>query len=228
MNFAVTWYDELDSTNTFLRERARADDSLGEGTVIAAREQLAGRGRGARTWAAARGENLTFSILLRPDADAVKRASLSMAAALAVADVLAECGVVATLKWPNDVLVAGRKICGILVESVAEGPVVIGIGLNVNMKAETAARIEQPATSLGIEAGRGFELEPVLDSLLAYFSARCEAWRDGGFAALRADWDVRAQPPGTEASRGVIAGYGEHGELLVRGADGSAAAVWTD
>lgn len=228
MKYSVEWHDELASTNTFLRERARASVLLPAGTVVAAHVQTAGRGRGARSWIAARGENLTFSLLLRPHADRLRLASLPMAAALAAADLLAANGTAPQLKWPNDVLAGGRKLCGILQEALADGAVVLGVGMNVNMSAQSARRILPPATSLRCETGRAFDLEKLLGEWLAHFDARFAAWSHGGFSALRGDWERLAQAPGTAGSRGVIAGYGERGELLVRTADGRLESVWSD
>ncbi len=228
LRFIVEWHEELESTNTFLSDRMRGDAALPEGFVIAARAQTAGRGRGARAWLATPGENLTFSILLRPNADAQKLASLPMVAALAIADVLEGIGVAPVLKWPNDVLAGREKICGILQEVLGNGAVILGIGLNVNMTADTAAQIDQPATSLRIATGRSFDLHPVLGDVLAAFAIRYPAWKHDGFAAIRSDWERRAQPRGEQVSRGVIAGYGESGELLIRNFDGSVSAVWSD
>jgi BirA family biotin operon repressor/biotin-[acetyl-CoA-carboxylase] ligase len=227
MNFVVEWYERLGSTNTHLRERARRDCALEEGLVVATFEQTCGRGRGNRIWNSAPGENLTFSILLRPEAGAKKLASLPIATAVAVSDLLAELNVSARLKWPNDVLVGGRKICGILSESLAGGAVVLGVGLNVNMPAGRAEQIDQPATSLKAVTGCDYDLHKLIASFLAHFSIRYTAWAGGGFEPLRSAWESLAQRPGEHVSRGVIAGYGADGELLVRGPDGNISDVWT-
>ncbi len=228
MNFIVQWHEELESTNTFLRERARTDAALAEGFTVAARSQTRGRGRGARDWTSPAGENLTFSILLRPAADTAKLASLPMATALAVSDLLAGFSCMAQLKWPNDVLVNDRKICGILTESLAAGAVILGIGINVNMTADTAARIVPPATSLRIITGRTFDLPGLLADFLASFSPRYSQWLAGGFASLRTGWESRAQKIGTATSRGIIAGYGAYGELLLRDGSGNVKSSWSD
>lgn len=228
MNFIVEWHERLASTSTFLRERAKSDQALEEGLVVAAHEQTQGRGRSERIWISRPGENLTFSILLRPGADARKMVSLPMAAALAVADVLGRHGVRAQLKWPNDVLADDRKICGILTDSLAEGAVILGIGINVNMTEETVAQIGQPATSIRIVTGKKLELPELLEVFLAAFSVRYRNWLSGGFSSLRRDWETAAQQAGTTTARGRIAGYGECGELLIRRGDGRINAVWSD
>ena len=133
----ILWLETADSTNHALRERLGALDNL---SVIAAREQTAGRGQGTHTWFATPGENLTFSILYRfggvcslAAADALL---ITQVTTLALRDYLLGKGVSARIKWPNDIWVGERKICGILIENiVSEGYVresIVGIGLNVN------------------------------------------------------------------------------------------------
>ena len=136
------WHDELPSTNTTLVEWLREGRDLPDGFVLAARSQTAGRGRYERQWLAQAGRNLTFSVLLRSDASPLQFLSLPQAAALGAVAYLEENGLAAQTKWPNDVLVGGRKVCGILAER-CNGGVVLGIGLNVNMDADEAASIGQ-------------------------------------------------------------------------------------
>lgn len=227
VNFVIAWHDRLESTNTTLCERARRDAALPAGLVVAARVQTAGRGRGARSWTAGEGGNLTFSVLLRPDGDRRKLASLPMAAALAVTDLLALHGVAARVKWPNDVLVQGRKIAGILQEVLADCTVILGVGLNVNMNADEADRLVPPAHSLRVATGRVFEVDAVLGSLLSCLGPRLAAWTSGGFEALRRDWDARDSGIRPRVS-GEITGYGGFGEFNVRRPDGTVEALWSD
>lgn len=225
--FRVEWMDEIGSTNTGIAERLLADPHLPAGLVLAARRQTAGRGRSQRVWVAPPNVNLTFSVLLRPGVEPLHMVSLPMAASLAVSDALAQQGVTTRLKWPNDVQAGGRKIAGMLLDVAAGGAAILGIGLNVNMSAADVARIDQPATSMRIEAGHAFDLGDVLADFLRHLAVRYSAWRQGGFAALRADWEQRAEPVGSLSSRGEVAGYGPHGELLVRRPDGAVEACWT-
>ena len=113
--------------------------------------------------------------------------SLPQAAALGVVAYLEENGLAAQTKWPNDVLVDGRKICGILAEPC--NGVVLGIGLNVNMDADEAAAIGQPATSLRIETGTERDIVRALDELLAHLQVWIGRWEKGGFAALSVAWE---------------------------------------
>ena len=222
--FRIEWADRVDSTNAVLRLRLGTDANLPAGLVLAARDQFAGRGRGTRTWTAPAGANLTFSILLRAGVPLTQLLSLPMAAALATSDLLAARGIVATLKWPNDVRVGERKISGVLLENAGTATI-LGIGLNVNMTRADLAGIDQPATSLLIESGRGEDLHALLEEWLVCFAVRHVDWHRYGFAGLLTDWETRAQAVGTVTPRGRIAGYGPEGQLLVeRG--GSVVELW--
>ena len=118
MHFTVEWHDRLTSTNVALRERFLEDADLAGGLIIAAHEQTAGRGRQDRRWLGSPGKNLCFSLLVRSRAEPMALPSLTMATALAVTDMLVANKIPAAPKWPNDVLVDGRKICGILSERI--------------------------------------------------------------------------------------------------------------
>ena len=132
----IHWFDEVDSTNTQL---LAARTGLPSGSVYAALWQSAGKGQRGNRWESGRGENLTFSYLFKPDfLPAAAQFCLSQAAALGVADYLESKGISADIKWPNDILSGGRKICGMLLEhslaadKLAES--VIGIGINLNQR----------------------------------------------------------------------------------------------
>src|SRR5713101_1771541 len=127
-------FDSVSSTNDVARELALAGAS--EGLCVIAREQTAGRGRQGRSWSSPPGEGLYLSLILRPQVTASASAMITLAAAVAVAETL-RLGfhAAADIKWPNDILVRGRKICGILVEAAIEGDrlqyAVLGIGVNI-------------------------------------------------------------------------------------------------
>jgi len=233
MKFRIPqWHDELPSTNTTLADWLREGRDLPDGFVLAARAQTAGRGRYERRWLAQPGRNLTFSVLLRSETPQMRLLSLPIAAALGVAEYLEALGLVAQTKWPNDVLVGGRKICGILAERSAG--VVLGIGLNVNMDLADAAAIDRPATSLQIETGEARETDEVLVALLLHLEAWIGAWENGGFASLREAWEARCVNmgqyieigEGADRRTGVVLGFGEAGQLLLREDDGVRAEVW--
>ena len=133
----ILWLDEADSTNRVLRERLPGLDNL---SIVAAVAQTAGRGQGSHTWFASPGENLTFSVLYRFEADCRVAAPdiiyVTQLTTLALRDYLLGHGVEARIKWPNDIWVADRKICGILIENTLEEGFlresIVGIGLNLN------------------------------------------------------------------------------------------------
>ena len=167
-------YHSLPSTNDVARELASSGAS--EGVGVLAFEQTAGRGRQGRSWISAGGEGLYLSIVLRHRVKAREAPVITLAAAVAVAEALiSDIGVAADIKWPNDVLARGRKICGILVESATEGEqlqyAVLGIGLNISQR-DFPADLRQPATSVFLELGYEIRLEDLLRPLLA----RADAW----------------------------------------------------
>jgi BirA family biotin operon repressor/biotin-[acetyl-CoA-carboxylase] ligase len=231
VKFSIQWYERLPSTNTFLKELAGLKKQLPSGTVVAAREQTQGRGRREREWLSSEGENLTFSVLLRATCEPVKLPSAAMAAALAVAELLESEGVDASLKWPNDVLVNGKKICGILSEGIPGG-VIIGIGLNVNMR--SADHIDQPATSVRIETGKRSNVEALLDGLLKPLSVRLDEWAQGGFSKVRKDWEANVPTLGKTVTvrdggavrTGILTGFGKNGELLLGDERGNVMPIW--
>jgi BirA family biotin operon repressor/biotin-[acetyl-CoA-carboxylase] ligase len=231
VKFYLQWYARLPSTNTFLKERLAVEGNLPSGKVIAAREQTQGRGRLDREWVSSVGANLTFSILLRGKYDIRNLPSASMAAAIAVAELLEAEGLKPALKWPNDVMVGGRKICGILSEGISGG-VIIGIGLNVNM--QNADHIDQPATSILMESGKRRDVDKLLDKLLKHLSVRLDEWAAGGFFAIRKNWEARIPNigksvtvrDGTAVRVGILAGFGPDGELLLRDKTGAVNAIW--
>lgn len=164
----IVRFDSVASTNDVAREMAA--EGSPEGTCVVAREQTAGRGRQGRTWASPPGEGLYVSVILRPTIRAAESPVLTLAAAVAVAETLKlDFEVTADIKWPNDVMASGRKICGILVESAIERDrlqyAVMGIGLNVAQR-EFPDEISAVATSLLIETGRSVTQDDVLNRLL--------------------------------------------------------------
>jgi BirA family biotin operon repressor/biotin-[acetyl-CoA-carboxylase] ligase len=164
----IFWLESTDSTNYALRARLRELDNL---SIVAAREQTAGRGQGTHTWFATPGRNLTFSILYRfgetcplAAADAIL---ITQVTTLALRDYLLAHGVEARIKWPNDIWVGDRKICGILIENSLEGASVresiVGIGLNLN---ETGWPAELPnPVSLTELTGQRYDTQEELERL---------------------------------------------------------------
>lgn len=173
--WSIKWFDELESTNSELLGHIQCYDNL---TVTAARNQTRGRGQRGNTWLTEPGANLTFSILLKPEAlDAKDYMSITFLAAAAVRDFLVDEGIAAQVKWPNDIYVGKRKICGMLIENGLEGSriahSVIGIGLNLNQVSFHESLLNP--TSMKLQTGREFEPEKTLEKLLTYFDVHALA-----------------------------------------------------
>src|SRR5918911_2879034 len=156
-----------------------ADDP--EGAVVVADEQTEGRGRLGRRWLAPAGTSLLVSILLRPQVEPARLPELSVVAGRACAEAIAEVtGLEPEVKFPNDVLLGGRKVAGILAEA-SEGRVVLGVGVNVAQKpGELPPDARTPATSLAIETGRAIDRGELLLALLGRLERHYDEWRSGG------------------------------------------------
>lgn len=148
-----------------------------EGATVAADQQTAGRGRLGRSWVAPAGKAILCSVLLRPAPPTAIWPELSIVAGKAVAAALrAETGLDATVSFPNDVLIGGRKLVGVLPEATS-GRVVLGIGVNVNQTAaELPPGTPKPATSLCLELGRELARAPLLATILAELESSYDAW----------------------------------------------------
>ena len=166
-----TFVERCDSTQRLLPEDAP------EGAVAATDEQTAGRGRLGRAWLAPPGSSILASIVLRPDVPTARLAELSVVAGRACAAAIAELtGLEPTVKWPNDVLVAGRKVAGILAEA-REGRVVLGVGINVAQgEGDLPERAEHPATSLLLETGTVVDRPELLAAFLDHLEREYDAW----------------------------------------------------
>ena len=228
---AIETVERTGSTNADLLARAGA----AEGLVLVAEEQTAGRGRMGRTWISPPHAALTFSMLLRPYwVPTGKLGWLSLLAGVSVATALRSvAGVEAELKWPNDVLAAGRKLAGILAE-VSGDTVVIGIGLNVSTRPDELpepAPARLPATSIyaeGLRTGRPVVLDRVqlLSGILLAFERRYVAWHNdhGKVRAIRPEYRelcgtlgraVRVEQPGGQVLSGEAVDVDSDGRLVV-------------
>lgn len=225
--FTLDIRGEADSTSTLLLGQAAA--GAPGGTVLAAEWQPGGRGRLGRAWHAGVGEALTFSLLWRFPRGAGALPGLSLAIGVALARALVAAGVPgAALKWPNDVLWRGRKLCGILTELAGDalGPTaaVIGIGLNVRLSAGTRARIDQPVTDLETACGAAPDRNDLLARVLIELGGVLEAFAREGFAPLRAEWQrvhahqgkrVTLTLPDGSRQAGRASGVAEDGSFLL-------------
>ena len=218
------WSEECESTQDALR-----DPSLHEGTVAVTEHQTAGRGREGRTWEDAPGRSLLLSLLLRPPASfPVQQLSLVAGLSLVEAiDAVAETS--AQIKWPNDVLLDGRKVAGVLLES-SEGRVICGIGVNVSQTEEelpSDARV--PAASLRTATKREHDRAALLVELLARLQRRYDEWLDLGLALFVPDLTRRDALRGLAVRvggvSGTAAGIAADGRLRIRAKDGTVTLV---
>lgn len=221
----------IGSTNDEAKRLAR--EGAEDGTLVWAREQTGGRGRGGRGWVSPPG-NLYISLVLRPECPAAQAAQLSFVAALGAGGALG--AVLPPLvdlqyKWPNDVLLNGRKVAGILLEGESSGGagfdwLVLGIGINVESH---PAEAMYPATSLRAEGATEATVETMLEGFARHFQSWVSRWLDEGFAPVREAWRERARGlgeairvrlPDTEAS-GTFLDLEPDGALLLGLADGT-------
>ena len=228
----VLHYDQLGSTMD--ETRTLAEQGNPEGIVIIAEEQTSGRGRFNRAWISPRGENLSFSVLLRPTA--AQLPYVNMAATIAVARTLAVItGLAPTIKWPNDVRIGGRKASGILVETAMGAEevdhTVVGIGVNVNFDPSRFPEIASIATSIFRETGARVDRTTVLRSLLEHFDDLYRAVKSG--SSLTKEWASLLETLGRtvevrwmdQVLKGRAEGVDEQGNLILSQPDGSTITV---
>ena len=230
-------YPELPSTNNTCKALVR--DGAKHGTVVAANCQTAGKGRRGRTWESPADQNIYMSLLLRPEIAPVKAPMLTLVMAYAAAMALRECtGLDVQIKWPNDLVINGKKICGILTEMSTEidyiNYVVIGIGINTNIE-QFPEELKQTATSLRIEAGHSIRRSPLIAAIMRWFEkAYAEFMKTEDLSGIQKAYnellvncgrEVRVLEPKGEWQAEAL-GINNGGELLVRKADGSETAVY--
>jgi BirA family biotin operon repressor/biotin-[acetyl-CoA-carboxylase] ligase len=227
---------EVDSTNRVAFELAR--DGAAAGTVVVAESQTAGRGRLGRSFFSPPHRNLYASIVLRPRLAIADAPTLVLAAAIAVAEAVARVlkqPERVEIKWPNDVLIDGRKTSGILVETSAEGGAVafaiLGIGVNLNVgRDEFPAAFRDSATSVSAELSGPVDRAAFARSLFGILEDVLDTHQRSGFASLRGRFDSWFRMPGREVEvhghgpgvlRGTALGIAADGSLRVQRSDGS-------
>jgi BirA family biotin operon repressor/biotin-[acetyl-CoA-carboxylase] ligase len=231
----IHYFDAIDSTNRVALELAR--DGAEHGVAVIAEAQSAGRGRLGRSFHSPAYENLYTSIVLRPDLEIAEAPAWILAAAVAVSDAVATSlgdDAAVEIKWPNDVLLAGRKTSGILMELGAEAArveyLVLGIGVNLNVDRETFPdEFRELATSLASHGGRKIDRIAFTRQLYTSLEGVLDACAEGGFEAVRSRFDERfrmrgrrimvSQMDGRESS-GTAVGIDGDGALRLRTDDG--------
>lgn len=196
LNFNMSKYtiitlDELDSTNSYALEHIKFFDDK---TVIYTPHQTSGRGRYNRRWVCDDSENLYISIVLKPDdINKYPFANLTQYLSVVLCRVLEhDFEIQSSIKWPNDILVDGAKVSGILAESYMEDNrikgVVLGLGLNVNLKKETIDNIDQKAVSLSVLKNKEFDVEKVLRSICDTFFNDYDKFVNAGFSFIKDEY----------------------------------------
>lgn len=233
----VKFYDAVDSTN--LRAMQEAESGAPEGTLIVADMQTAGRGRRGRSWQSPAGTNVYFTLILRPDYKPDKTSMVTLVMALAVAEgIEAACGLQTQIKWPNDIVINGRKVCGILTEMRAERDsvqhVVVGAGVNVGLQA-FAPELAEKATSLqaecGVRVSRASLMVHVMKAFEKYYGIFQDTLDLSGLREkyesllVNRDREVHVLDPGGDFA-GVSRGINNAGELLVELPDGKLVTVY--
>jgi BirA family biotin operon repressor/biotin-[acetyl-CoA-carboxylase] ligase len=228
-------FDEVGSTNDVARELAEA--GAAHGTLVIAEKQTAGRGRHGRSWTSEAHQNLTFSLVLRPQLAPSRAAEVTLVAAVAIASELRAAGFPVAIKWPNDLLIEGRKVAGFLCEtSTQEGRLrhlVLGVGLNVNAMG-FGPELGDRATSLRLVRGEPLPRALLLAALLGSLEGWLDAHAVEGFSSVRdraREWsatlgrEVVIDEAGRRIS-GLATDIDDAGALLVRTAAGEVERVW--
>ena len=225
---------ETDSTNLWIKRLAK--EGASEGTLALAEFQSAGRGRLGRSWEVPEGTSVMMSILLRPKFEPQYAPTLTLVMGMAVAKAVKNLGFDVSIKWPNDVVVSHKKICGILTEmGVRDGKIdyaVIGVGINVNIK-EFPEEMADKATSLYLESGKEFDRSQipglVMEAFEEYyekFAATCDlSGLKEEYESILANYNQSVRVLAKEPYEGVARGITDGGELLVEKTDGTIVAV---
>ena len=225
---------EIDSTNLWIKRLAK--EGASEGTLALAEFQSAGRGRLGRSWEVPEGTSVMMSILLRPKFEPQYAPTLTLVMGMAVAKAVKSLGFDVSIKWPNDVVVSHKKICGILTEmGVRDGKIdyaVIGVGINVNIK-EFPEEMADKATSLYLESGKEFDRSQipglVMEAFEEYyekFAATCDlSGLKEEYESILANYNQPVRVLAKEPYEGVARGITDGGELLVEKTDGTIVAV---
>ncbi|MBL4954160.1 biotin--[acetyl-CoA-carboxylase] ligase [Neobacillus sp. OS1-32] len=229
----IHYEESVESTQKIAHQLAAKN--VPEGTVVIADEQRSGRGRMNRNWHSPKYTGIWMSLILRPNIPLSKAPQLTLLTAVAIVQAIEEItGITAEIKWPNDVLIQGRKITGILTELQAEADrihsIIIGIGINVNQKKEDFPReLQEKASSLLIEKGTPVSRAEMIRSIFKHFEKLYLLYLDKGFFPIKLLWESYAISIGkilkartlTEVIEGKALGITEEGVLKIEDASGT-------
>lgn len=215
--------DTVDSTNIYASQLLKTTEVV-NGTIVWAHDQHAGKGQHTNTWTSEAGKNLTCSIILKTPIPAVRSFYLNIVVSLAVRKCLSDLGLSAEIKWPNDLLIQGKKIGGILIENQISGQnivaSIVGLGLNVN---QTVFAQNLNATSISLEKGQDVLIEDVLNQFYGYLDFYLDLLLQSHFELLKKHYYKHLFLLGKPANfsddsglfQGVIEGIDESGKLII-------------
>ncbi|WP_199425919.1 biotin--[acetyl-CoA-carboxylase] ligase [Thermaerobacillus caldiproteolyticus] len=229
----IHFEEEVTSTQTIAQKLAY--EGAREGTLVVAEQQIAGRGRMARNWFSPKGTGIWMSLILRPPIPPQKAPQLTLLTAVAIAQAIQDVtGLVPDIKWPNDILINGKKCVGILTELQAEPDrihsVIIGMGINVNQTVEQFPEdIRAIATSLAIEKGEKIKRAELIQEILFKIEMLYRQYLQHGFRPIKLLWEGYAISIGKEITartlsgtlRGMALGITDEGVLMLEDADGN-------
>jgi len=229
----IHFYRELTSTNNIARQMAKS--GAAEGTIVMSRSQSAGRGRMQRQWFCPPGKGLLLSMILRPEISVQFVPQLTLLTAVVVAETIKKVtGCAAGIKWPNDIFINGKKVCGILAESSFSSAnvayVIIGLGINVNLGTHhLPSDCQETSTSLSLESGRNVSRIKLLKQFIITWDEHIRGFVKDGHPYLRSKWIKNNVTLGKNVTvnkgnylvHGLAVDVSEKGGLLVRLSDGS-------
>lgn len=226
----INYFEKLDSTSTYAKKNI---DLLEDKTIISADYQTNGHGRFERVWVDLGSENIYMTIVLKPsDKIEKEHANLTQYFSVCLCKRLELLGLKPEIKWPNDVLLSGKKVCGILAETVVKNGrlkgIVLGIGVNLNASSKSVGTIDRPATSLNLELGHAIDKKLFMNELLEEFFLNYETFLKSGFSFIKDDYEKIAVLVGQQLRLaifnkikiGKFIGFDSDGTLILQSADG--------
>lgn len=235
----VTYYETCSTTQTIAHDDAQ--NGAPDGTLIIAEEQIAGKGRLARPWSSVARKGIWMSLIIRPSLMPQQAPQMTLVAAVAIVRAIEEVvKIEATIKWPNDIMIKGKKITGILTELQSDPDrvkaIIIGIGMNINHdKDDFPEEIQPIATSLKLESGETIDRSRLISEILGFLELYTHMYEKHGFGPIKLLWEGYSNTAGkrikavmlNETIEGVALGISEDGLLEVKRDDGTIRGIYS-